>query len=93
MINLYLFFHIKIFCQYSIQVTRSEDVVSSFRQVQGEIPGSPIFVMKMAAKARHLEVQLLADKHGQVIHLFIALLINLSTIQYLTIFFTSRRSH
>jgi acetyl-CoA carboxylase/biotin carboxylase 1 len=51
------------------KVTRSEDVGISFRQVQGEIPGSPIFVMKMASNARHLEVQLLADKHGDAIAL------------------------
>ena len=39
-------------------------------QVQTEVPGSPIFIMKMAKKARHLEVQLLADKYGNAISLF-----------------------
>jgi acetyl-CoA carboxylase / biotin carboxylase 1 len=74
-----------------MQVTRADDVASSFRQVQGEIPGSPIFVMKMAARARHLEVQLLADKHGQVIQLIVT---NLSIVQHLTKFsLSSRRSH
>jgi acetyl-CoA carboxylase/biotin carboxylase 1 len=51
------------------KVLRSEDVPSLFRQVQAEVPGSPIFVMRMAKKARHLEVQLLADKHGNAIAL------------------------
>ena len=51
------------------KVMRSEDVISLYRQVQNEIPGSPIFVMKMASKARHLEVQLLADKYGDAIAL------------------------
>jgi acetyl-CoA carboxylase / biotin carboxylase 1 len=51
------------------KVLRSEDVLNSFKAVQGEIPGSPIFVMKMASHARHLEVQLLADKHGEAIAL------------------------
>jgi biotin carboxylase len=51
------------------KVTRSEEVFSSYRAVQSEIPGSPIFVMKMASKARHLEVQLLADKYGSAIAL------------------------
>ena len=51
------------------KVLRTEDVLSSYRQVQGEIPGSPIFVMKMASRARHLEVQLLADKYGEAIAL------------------------
>ena len=49
------------------QVDSPDEVTSSYRQVQGEIPGSPIFIMKMASNARHLEVQLLADKHGEVI--------------------------
>jgi biotin carboxylase len=31
-------------------------------QVQAEIPGSPVFIMKLAPRARHLEVQLLADE-------------------------------
>ena len=41
-----------------------------FRQVQAEVPGSPIFVMKLAKSARHLEVQLLADQYGNAISLF-----------------------
>ena len=39
-------------------------------QVQQEVPGSPIFIMKLASAARHLEVQLLADKYGNAISLF-----------------------
>lgn len=35
-----------------------------------EIPGSPIFIMKLANNARHLEVQLLADNYGNAISLF-----------------------
>jgi len=35
-----------------------------------EVPGSPIFIMKLASKARHLEVQLLADQYGNAISLF-----------------------
>ncbi len=34
-----------------------------FKQVAGEVPGSPIFAMKLAPASRHLEVQLLADMH------------------------------
>lgn len=41
-----------------------------FRQVQSEVPGSPIFIMKLATCARHLEVQLLADQYGNAISLF-----------------------
>ena len=36
----------------------------------GGIPGSPIFIMKLAGQARHLEVQLLADQYGNAISLF-----------------------
>lgn len=46
------------------KVTCEAEVATAFRQVQGEVPGSPIFVMKLAPRARHLEVQLLADQHG-----------------------------
>lgn len=38
--------------------------------MQIEIPGSPIFIMKLAKCARHLEVQLLADNYGNAISLF-----------------------
>lgn len=41
-----------------------------FCQVQGEVPGSPIFEMKLAAASRHLEVQLLCDEHGNCCSLF-----------------------
>ncbi|WFD46835.1 acetyl-coenzyme-A carboxylase [Malassezia furfur] len=36
----------------------------------GEVPGSPIFIMKLAGQARHLEVQLIADQYGNAISLF-----------------------
>ena len=39
-------------------------------QVKAEVPGSPIFIMKLAESARHLEVQLLADEYGNAISLF-----------------------
>ncbi|XP_014259658.1 acetyl-CoA carboxylase isoform X2 [Cimex lectularius] len=48
----------------------SEEFPSLFRQVQSEVPGSPIFIMKLATCARHLEVQLLADQYGNAISLF-----------------------
>ena len=51
------------------KVLQTSDVIPLYRQVQNEIPGSPIFVMKMASKARHLEVQLIADKYGDAIAL------------------------
>lgn len=43
------------------KVLKKEEIRTAFRQCQSEIPGSPIFCMKLAPKARHIEVQLLAD--------------------------------
>ncbi|OBZ91864.1 Acetyl-CoA carboxylase [Choanephora cucurbitarum] len=52
------------------KVEDSSNFAQLFSQVQGEIPGSPIFIMKLAGNARHLEVQLLADQYGNAISLF-----------------------
>eukprot|EP00045_Choanoeca_perplexa_P018135 m.279161 g.279161 ORF g.279161 m.279161 type:complete len:2306 (+) comp17727_c0_seq1:161-7078(+) len=41
-----------------------------FRQVLAEVPGSPVFIMKLASNARHLEVQVLADEYGNAISIF-----------------------
>jgi acetyl-CoA carboxylase/biotin carboxylase 1 len=46
-----------------------EDVQNAYRQVCGEVPGSPIFIMKLSSNSRHLEVQLLADEYGDAIAL------------------------
>ncbi|KAG8990813.1 acetyl-coenzyme-A carboxylase, partial [Tulasnella sp. 427] len=43
---------------------------NSFEAVASEVPGSPIFIMKLAGSARHLEVQVLADQYGNAISLF-----------------------
>ncbi|KAJ3082689.1 acetyl-coenzyme-A carboxylase [Rhizoclosmatium hyalinum] len=51
-------------------VEKEKDFRSCFEQVAREIPGSPIFIMKVVRNARHLEVQLLADKYGNAIALF-----------------------
>ncbi|KAJ2766621.1 acetyl-coenzyme-A carboxylase, partial [Coemansia nantahalensis] len=51
-------------------VSREEDFASAFVQCQAEVPGSPIFIMKLAGESRHLEVQLLADQYGNAISLF-----------------------
>lgn len=52
------------------QVHNDEEIRTVFKAVQGEVPGSPIFAMKLAPPSRHLEVQLLADVHGNVTSLF-----------------------
>lgn len=51
------------------KVTDESQVLSAWEAVRGEIPGSPVFVMKLASKSRHLEVQLLADEYGNAIAL------------------------
>ncbi|KAK3953879.1 acetyl-CoA carboxylase [Pseudoneurospora amorphoporcata] len=54
-----------------IRKVLSEDNFESFyNAAASEIPGSPIFIMKLADSARHLEVQLLADQYGNNISLF-----------------------
>ncbi|MFM8250310.1 MAG: pyruvate carboxylase [Planctomycetota bacterium] len=58
-----------------MRVVREEaDFVSSFEQAQRESLtafGSPdIFVEKLVTKASHIEVQLLGDKHGNLVHLW-----------------------
>ncbi|KAG5269143.1 hypothetical protein AALO_G00198740 [Alosa alosa] len=52
------------------KVNSAEDFPNLYRQVQTEVPGSPIFVMQLAKQSRHLEVQLLADQYGNAISLF-----------------------
>ena len=53
---------------------RKVDTEEGFKQLYNaaahEVPGSPIFIMKLAGNARHLEVQLLADEYGNNISLF-----------------------
>ncbi|TFK51885.1 acetyl CoA carboxylase [Heliocybe sulcata] len=51
-------------------VQKADQFKNAFHAVMGEIPGSPIFIMKLAGSARHLEVQLLADQYGNAISLF-----------------------
>eukprot|EP00741_Cyanophora_paradoxa_P025194 tig00000350_g24319.t1 len=52
------------------KVTSADALPTAFRAVQGEVPGSPIFIMRLCASSRHLEVQLLADQHGNAIALY-----------------------
>lgn len=55
-------------------VTKPEDLAGLFDQAQRESMsafGSPdIFVEKFIRQPRHIEVQLLGDKHGNLVHLF-----------------------
>lgn len=52
------------------KVENEDDFEALYKAAASEIPGSPIFIMKLAGSARHLEVQLLADQYGNNISLF-----------------------
>lgn len=52
------------------KVDDEKNFLQLYQQAANEIPGSPIFIMKLAGSARHLEVQLLADQYGTNISLF-----------------------
>lgn len=52
------------------KVDNEENFTALYNAAASEIPGSPIFIMKLAGNARHLEVQLLADEYGNNISLF-----------------------
>ena len=42
------------------------DIPSMYQQVADEVKGSPIFLMRLCNGARHVEIQVLADKHKNV---------------------------
>jgi acetyl-CoA carboxylase/biotin carboxylase 1 len=52
------------------KVNHAEELPGLFKQVEHEVKGSPIFIMKLAGKSRHVEVQVIADKYGNAISLF-----------------------
>ncbi|POV99067.1 hypothetical protein PSTT_13983 [Puccinia striiformis] len=44
------------------KVEKAENFTMSFNAVLGEVPGSPVFIMKLAGAARHLEVQKIIEE-------------------------------
>jgi acetyl-CoA carboxylase/biotin carboxylase 1 len=50
--------------------TELSQVNAAFRQVSTEVPGSPIFIMKLGSNVRHVEVQLVADNYGNTIAIY-----------------------
>jgi len=50
-------------------VQEEKDLESNFIQVQNEVPGSPIFMMQLCQGARHIEVQIVGDMHGNAVAL------------------------
>lgn len=51
-------------------VRNDAELKAGFSQVAAEVPGSPIFMQKLSADSRHLEVQVVADAWGNAISLF-----------------------
>jgi len=50
-------------------VDNEEDLKNAYIQVQNEVIGSPIFLMQLCKNARHLEVQIVGDEHGNAVAL------------------------
>jgi len=50
-------------------VDNEKDLRTQFVQVQNEVVGSPIFIMQLCKNARHLEVQIVGDEHGNAVAL------------------------
>jgi pyruvate carboxylase len=47
-----------------------ESVRAGQREARGAFGRADVFLEKLVERARHLEVQILADRHGEVVHLF-----------------------
>lgn len=50
-------------------VENEEDLRNAFIQVSNEVVGSPIFIMQLCKNARHIEVQIVGDEHGNAVAL------------------------
>jgi len=50
-------------------IEREEELANAYIQVQNEVIGSPIFLMQLCKNARHLEVQIVGDQHGNAVAL------------------------
>lgn len=50
-------------------VASEDELKNAYIQVQNEVIGSPIFLMQLCKNARHLEVQIVGDQHGNAVAL------------------------
>ena len=67
-----------------------DEFAKHYSQVKQEVPGSPIFIMKLAQNARHLEVQVLADEEGQAMYVLIIIIFKNFVKLILIVFFSVR---
>jgi len=49
--------------------TNDDELRVNFDLVKAEVPGSPMFMMQLCTQARHLEVQIIGDEHGNAVAL------------------------
>uniref|UniRef100_A0A0K6S787 Uncharacterized protein n=1 Tax=Chromera velia CCMP2878 TaxID=1169474 RepID=A0A0K6S787_9ALVE len=53
-----------------IRMANNEDELrTGYQQVVNEVVGSPVFMMQLCTQARHIEVQIVGDKHGNAVAL------------------------
>jgi len=50
-------------------VENEEELIAAYPTVASEVVGSPIFVMQLCKNARHIEVQIVGDQHGNAVAL------------------------
>jgi len=50
-------------------VDNEDDLRNAYVQVTNEVVGSPIFIMQLCKNARHIEVQIVGDQHGNAVAL------------------------
>jgi len=50
-------------------VDNEADLRNAYIQVSNEVVGSPIFIMQLCKNARHIEVQIVGDQHGNAVAL------------------------
>jgi len=50
-------------------VDNEDDLRNAYVQVTNEVIGSPIFIMQLCKNARHIEVQIVGDQHGNAVAL------------------------
>jgi len=50
-------------------VDNEDELQNAYEQVSAEVIGSPIFLMQLCKNARHLEVQIVGDQHGNAVAL------------------------
>ena len=50
-------------------VDNEDDLKNAYVQVSNEVIGSPIFLMQLCKNARHIEVQIVGDQHGNAVAL------------------------